>query len=479
MQFKTSDTYARRRLLILAATGIASGLYPLIGRTDSDKEKGEEEKDDDENENGGEQTGTTSPTVGIATSGPTGKVVVIGGGMAGATVAKYLRLWGGARLEVTLVEPDVAYTSAIMSNLAVTSARTVDSLKFSLSPLSSRYGVVRKTASLQSIDPVGKTVKLSDNSVLAYDRLVLAPGVEFDDAYGLTQKDYTSTMPHAWHAGAQTALLQQQVSGMVNGDVFVMTIPKSPYRCPPGPYERACVVADFLKTRKGSACKVVVLDQNPSIQAEAETFTHAFTVTHAGVIEYQSGITQIQINPATRAIHYIDKAGIQQQISARVVNPIPPHRATGSAAGGWMSAVGLANGTNGRWAKVNVLSYESTAVAGIHVIGDASECGLPKAGHVGNQEAKICADAIIRLLSNQLPDPAPVANSACFSPVTANTASWLTAVYQYDPKTSTMKIATNGGQIIGGAPTESNAITRKNFQNMDTWFKTLMGDTFT
>lgn len=471
MTFKTSDAYGRRRLLILAATGIASGLYPLIGRTDSD-EGGHE------SESTGKQTGTTSPVVGIAASGPTGKVVVIGGGMAGASVAKYLRLWGGANLQVTLVEPDASYTSSIMSNLAVTGARTVDSLKFSLSNLTSRYGVVRKTASLQSIDPVGKTVKLSDNSTLAYDRLVLAPGVEFDDAYGLTQQDYTSTMPHAWRAGAQTTLLQQQVAGMVNGDVFVMTIPKSPYRCPPGPYERACVVADFLKTRKGSACKVLVLDQNAAIQAEAGTFTKAFTVTHAGVVDYQSGVTDIQINPNTRAVSYLDKAGVRQQVSARVVNPIPPHRATGSAAGGWMSAAGLANGTNGRWAKVNVLSYESTAVAGIHVIGDASECGLPKAGHVGNQEAKICADAIVRLLSSQQPDPAPVANSACFSPITASTASWLTAVYQYDPKTLTMKIATSGGQIIGGTPTESNAISSKNFRQMDTWFKALMGDTF-
>lgn len=477
MQFKTSDAYGRRRLLILAATGIVGGLYPLMGRTDDhgDDQEGSSDSSSDKTS----QSGQTTPVTAVPSTGPTGKIVVIGGGMAGATVAKYLRLWGGTKVQVTLVEPDAAYTSAIMSNLAVTSARTVDSLKFSLAALTTRYGVVRKTASLQSIDPVGKTVKLSDNAVLAYDRLVLAPGVEFDDAYGLTQQDYASTMPHAWRAGAQTTLLQQQVSGMVNGDVFVMTIPKSPYRCPPGPYERACVVADFLKKRKGSACKVVVLDQNATIQAEAGTFTQAFAVTHAGVIDYQSGVTNVQINPTTRAVSYVDKAGVQQQVSARVVNPIPPHRATGSAAGGWMTTAGLANGTNGRWAKVNVLSYESTAVAGIHIIGDASECGLPKAGHVGNQEAKICADAIVRLLSSLQPDPAPVANSACFSPITASTASWLTAVYQYDIKTSTMKVATNGGQIIGGTPTESNAVTSKNFRNMDTWFKTLMGDTFT
>jgi sulfide dehydrogenase [flavocytochrome c] flavoprotein subunit len=143
-----------------------------------------------------------------------------------------------------------------------------------------------------------------------------------------------------------------------------------------------------------------------------------------------------------------------------------------------MAAAGLNNGTDGRWAKVNVLSYESTAVPGIHIIGDAAQCGMPKAGHVGNQEAKICADAIVRMLSQQQPDPAPVANSACYSPITANTASWLTAVYQYDPVTGSMKVAANGGLMAGAAPTEAGSISNKNMSDMNTWFKALMGDSF-
>jgi len=127
---------------------------------------------------------------------------------------------------------------------------------------------------------------------------------------------------------------------------------------------------------------------------------------------------------------------------------------------------------------VDVLSYESTAVPGIHVIGDAASCGLPKAGHVANQEAKICADAIVRMLAGQQPDPAPVANSACYSPITASTASWLTAVYQYDAVNRKMVVAANGGNPLGAAPTSSATVSNKNYRNMSTWFNTLMGDSF-
>ena len=153
-----------------------------------------------------------------------------------------------------------------------------------------------------------------------------------------------------------------------------------------------------------------------------------------------------------------------QRLQAKVVNPIVPHRASGSAPGGWLAKAGLNNGAGGRWATVDVLSYASTAAGaeGIHVIGDASSCGLPKAGHVANQEAKICADAIVRLLLGGQPDPQPVANSACFSPITAQTASWLTAVYQYDATERRMKVASNGGQtVVNGAAREGHGIGRR------------------
>jgi NADPH-dependent 2,4-dienoyl-CoA reductase/sulfur reductase-like enzyme len=456
----------RRHLLGLAGCGLAAGLLPLTGWAD----------DDDSSED-------TSPPA-LADTGLVGKhVVVAGGGMAGMTAAKYLRLWGGSGVAVTLVEPTAVYTSSIMSNLVLNGSRSVASLRFGRDALSSRYGVTPRAGRVVAVDAGARTVRLSDKTVLPYDRLVLAPGVSFDDAYGLTQADYDTRTPHAWRAGAQTALLRQQVAAMRNGDVFVMTIPKSPYRCPPGPYERACVVADYLKRARGPDCRVIVLDENLSIQAERHTFELAFSSIHAGVVSYVPGVSQIAVDAATRQVRYVDQLGATQVVQAQVVNPIVPHRAAGSAPGGWLARAGLANGTDGRWASVDVLSYESTApgAQGIHVIGDASSCGLPKAGHVANQEAKICADAIVRLFGGGQPFARPVANSACFSPITAKTASWLTAVYQYDAADRRMKVASHGGQtLVGGAPaaaTESASINGDNFENMGVWFKTLMSDT--
>jgi len=456
---------SRRQLMGWAAGGLTAGLLPLAGWADDDEVTS--------------STGTS--TLALANTGITGKrVVVVGGGMAGMTVAKYLRLWGGSGVQVTLVEPDAVYTSSIMSNLVLNGSRTIGSLQFKRDALTTQWGVIRKAGSVVAVDAAGHTVKLSDNTTLGYDRLVLAPGVTFDDAYGLTQADYDTRTPHAWRAGAQTTLLRNQVAAMANGDTFVMTIPMAPYRCPPGPYERACVVADYLKRTKGPNCKVIVLDENSKIQAEAHTFELAFSQIHAGVIQYVPGVSNIAIQAGSKLVTYDDKSLSPQVVQAKVVNPIAPHRATGSAPGGWLAQAGL---TNGRWASVDVLSYESTALpdSGIHVIGDASSCGLPKAGHVANQEAKICADAIVRRFQNVPLDPQPVANSACFSPITASTASWLTAVYQYDAADGKMKVASNGGKItfngVTATPTEAASITSDNFQDMGTWFKTLMLDT--
>lgn len=473
MQEENRDLALRRRLLLLAATGAITALLPLSSRGGEEPQEADDE----------------ATTFALAPTGPEGHVVVVGGGMGGATAAKYLRLWGGAGVRVTLVEPDAVYTSSIMSNLVLNGSRTVGSLRYTHAELAAKYGVARRRAALTGIDVAARRIRLSDGGALAYDRLVLAPGVEFDEAYGLVRSDYETKTPHAWRAGPQTELLRRQLAGMSAGGTFVMTIPRAPYRCPPGPYERACVVADFLARHKGPGAKVVVLDENPGIQAEVHNFTQAFDVVHAGVIDYQPGVTGIAIDPDSRVVRYVDALGTPRVLQAQVVNPIPPHRATGSRAGGWLAAAGLANGAGGRWAQVDALAYAST-VAGassIHVIGDAAQCGLPKAGHVGNQEAKICADAIVRMLAGGQPDPAPVANSACFSPITATTASWLTAVYQYDPATRAMRIAGQSrgepGQLAQAdgtpmAPTEAGRIDRENFEQMNTWFRSLMGDSF-
>jgi NADH dehydrogenase FAD-containing subunit len=400
------------------------------------------------------QLGTVPTNTGIS-----GRVVVIGGGMGGATVAKYLRLWGGTGVSVTLVERDTAYTSNILSNLVLNGQRTITSLQYGYTNLASRYGVRLVKGEVMAIDPVGHSVSLADGSKLPYDRLIIAPGVDFDTIAGLETAAAQAKVPHAWKAGAQTTQLRNMLLGMQPGGVFAMTIPAKPYRCPPGPYERACVVADWLKkNRVGS--KVIVLDANPGIIAEPLAFTNAFDVVHKGVIEYHPGVTINSIDATTMSLN--TSLG---NLKANVINAIPPHKA-----GKVVVANGLAN-SGGRWAGVDVLTYQSVVAPGIHIIGDASATTQPKAGHIANQEAKICADAVVRLLAGRSPDPAPITNSACYSPITADTASWLTAVFAYDPGTATM-------QPVPGAAGEAAGRSTDNYQEMNRWFNTLMEDSF-
>lgn len=404
-------------------------------------------------------TATAGATV-PSNTGIKGRVVVIGGGMGGATVAKYLRLWGGSGVNVTLIERDAAYTSNIMSNLVLNGSRTIGSLQYGYGNLASRYGVKVVKGEVLTIDPVGKKVVLADATSHAYDRLVIAPGVDFDILPGLESAAAQAQVPHAWKAGPQTTALRNMITAMPNGGVFVMSIPAKPYRCPPGPYERACVVADWLKTNRPGS-KVIVLDANPGITAEVNAFTDAFYNVHAGVIEYHPNVVIDSVDATTMTVN--TNIG---NIRGNVLNLIPPHRA-----GKVIAANGLVNTADGRWTAVDVRSYESKTAPGIHVIGDASATTQPKAGHIANQEAKVCADAILRLLSGQPLDPSPHTNSACYSPITATTASWLTANFRYDPTTATMvPVAASSG--------EAAARSTENFEEMGKWFTALMGDTF-
>lgn len=402
-----------------------------------------------------------SPTM-PGNTGANGKVVVVGGGMAGTTVAKYLRFWGGTGVDVTLVEPNPTYYSNIFSNMVVTGERTLNQLAFNYKTLTSKYGVKVVAKSVATIDPVTQKITLNDNSVLSYDRLVLAPGIEFDALPISGSAAAQSKVVHAWKAGAQTLSLQTQLKAMTNKDTFILSIPAKPYRCPPGPYERACVVADYLKrVKKGG--KVIILDANPSIQAELENFTNAFTNIHKNVITYvpNASIASIDAN----------KGMVNTSVGSftgKVLNIIPPHKAGSIITNG---NLGLANAGNNRWAGVNVLSYESTAVPKVHIIGDAASTTQPKAGHIANAEAKVCADAIVHLLRGEAINQNPITNSACFTPITKNTASWLSVVYRYDAASGNMLPTGNG-------VTESASINQDNYEEMLSWFSNLMSDTF-
>lgn len=387
---------------------------------------------------------------------PKARVIVIGGGMGGATVSKYLRLWGDA-VEVTLVERNSKYLSSILSSLVLTGQRALSDLAFGYETLQDLYGVRLVLDDVVEIDPVAVTAKLASGTVLSADRLILAPGIEFDAVPGLID---WNRMPHAWQAGPQTTVLAQQLLAMPANGVVVLTIPRAPYRCPPGPYERACLIADWLKEKKPRG-KLIVLDANPDIVAEKENFSKAFTQLYAKVIEYRMGveIASVDANQMTLSTN----GGV---VSADVVNLIPDQRAPALVAG-----AGLATATGGRFAPVDVLSYASTLAPKVHIIGDSSATTQPKAGHIANQEAKVCADALSRIFAGQQPDPAPVTNSACYSTITRTQAGWLNAVFQYDPSGKAMTPVPNS---FAASPGWSNA----NFKEMGGWFDALMADTF-
>ncbi|MEY4980166.1 MAG: hypothetical protein RLZZ352_2436 [Pseudomonadota bacterium] len=386
------------------------------------------------------------------------RVIVVGAGMGGAAVAKYLRLWGDA-IDVTLVERLPTYTSNIMSSLVLTGQRTLKSLTYTHDRLRSSYGVRVVYGEVVAVDPVGVSVTLADKTVLKADRIVLAPGIEFDAVPGLTDP---SRMPHAWKAGEQTTLLAQQLKAMPRNGTAILTIPRTPYRCPPGPYERACLLADWMKVNKPQA-RLLVLDANPDYVAERDNFASAFTGLHGKVIQYIPNAEVFEADAASMTLKTL-----VGDFKGDAINLIPRQRA-----GALIATQGLANATSGRFAGVNVLSYAST-VAGadkVHIIGDSSATTQPKAGHIANQEAKVCADAISRLLSGLSPDPAPVTNSACYSTITQTQASWLTAVFQYNAATASM-------QAVAASSGASAGWSSSNMRQMNTWFNALMADTF-
>lgn len=399
-----------------------------------------------------------------AVAGASGRVVVVGGGMAGTTVAKYLRYWGGAGIDVTLVEPNASYISNILSNLVLTGERTLSELTYNYSTLQSKYGVKFRNSSVTSIDPVGKQVKLSSGATLPYDRLVLAPGIDFESLPLSGTTANKAKIVHAWKAGVQTTSLKNQIMAMTKMDTFIITIPPSPFRCPPGPYERACGVADYLKRKKGGG-KVVILDANPKIQAAAKNFTKAFNETHKGVISYVPNAHISAINADSMSV--VTSAGT---FKGKVINAIPVHKAGNLIT---QSGIGLNNSADKKWAGVNVRSYESsnTGLAGIHILGDSTATTQPKAGHIANAEAKVCADAIIKIFEGGTINEEPITNSSCFTPITKETASWLSVVYRYDPATKTML-------PTGSGVTESNGATSENYEDMLKWFTNLMADTF-
>lgn len=377
------------------------------------------------------------------------KVVVVGGGYGGATAARYLRAWSGGAIDVTLVEPDTSFVSCPLSNLVIGGARTMADITVPYDALAARHGVRLARDRAVAIDAQRRQVRLAGGALLPYDRLVLSPGVDFLSAElpGLAGPGGEHIL-HAWKAGPQTAALRAQLEAMRDGGTFVIAIPLAPYRCPPGPYERACLVAHYLKQHKPRS-KVLILDANPDVTSKGELFKRVWATQYAGMVEYRPQYAAVEVDAATRTL----KFEIQEDERADVLNLLPPQRAGAIAV-----AAGLAT-ANGRWCEVDFLTFESRAAAGIHVLGDAIQIAplMPKSGHMANQHGKTAAAAIVALLSGQAPDPEPLYNNTCYSFTSATEAVHVASVHRYDAAQRTM-LTVPGAGGLSAAPNVQEGI---------------------
>ena len=366
-------------------------------------------------------------------------VVVVGGGYGGATVAKYLRMWSEGGVQVTLIERNPTFISCPISNLVIGGQKTMEDITISYEGLRSKWGVRVIQDDVVAVDAAKKTVSLKGGSALSYDRLVLSPGVDFmwDEIPGLKSAEAQNKILHAWKAGPQTVALRQQLEAMKDGGVYAISIPKAPYRCPPGPYERACLVANYFKQSKPKS-KVIILDANEDVMSKKGLFTKAWSDLYKGIIEYRNNSEVKDVEVATNtAVLEFDK------FKADVLNVIPPHRAGDIAHKSGIKLV------NNRWVDINWQSMESTSTPGIHVLGDAifPAPTMPKSGHMANQHGKLAAAAILNLLSGQAPNPEPVVMNTCYSFVDGKNAIHVASVHQYDAATKTVQPVKGAGGV--------------------------------
>ena len=370
---------------------------------------------------------------GCATSGSAarGKVVIVGGGYGGATAAKYVRMWSDGAIEVTLIEPDAAFVSCPLSNLVLGGSKSLADITTSYEGLARNHGVkiVRDTASV--VDADARLVRLAGGQQLAYDRLILSPGVDilWDKVPSLSSAAAQAQILHAWKAGPQTVALRRQLEAMPDGGVFAISIPVAPYRCPPGPYERACQVAWYFKRAKPRS-KVLILDANGDVTSKGPLFKKAWADEYRGIVEYRPNYVLTDVDVAKKTA----KFDVQDDVTADVLNVIPPQGASAVA-----RSAGVVT-ANDRWCDVDFLTFESVKVKNVHVLGDAIQpaTAMPKSGHMANQHAKVCAAAVVALLAGEAPNPAPVLNNACYSFITDKDAVHICSVHQYDREKKTL-----------------------------------------
>ena len=391
------------------------------------------------------------------------KVVVIGGGYGGATAAKYIRLLSDHKIDVTLVEPDKEFISCPLSNLILGGSRKLADLTRPYSTLTSNHGIRMVHELATGIDPVARSISLSGGSKLSYDKLVLSPGIDLDfsSIEGLAGAQASGQILQAWKAGPETLALRRQLEAMPDGGVYALTIPEAPFRCPPGPYERACQIAWYFKNFKPKS-KVLVLDANQDIVSKPGLFKKAFEERYKGIIEYRNQHKAIAVSPKEGLI----KFDVQGDVKANVINALPAMRA-----GKIAMQTGLANMANNRWCGVNYQSFESSVAKDIFVIGDAIQVAqlMPKSGHMANNHAKVAAAAVVAQLNGLEINPTPMLTNTCYSYIDDRNVVHVASVHEYVAAERTFKVVQGSGGL-SSAPTELEG------NHANTWARTIWAD---
>ena len=356
------------------------------------------------------------------------KVVVVGAGFGGSTFARYLKMWA-PQAEVTIIEPLPEFVSCPTSNEVLAGITK-------MSDITRTYDGIKKVVdnwvadTVTAIDNQKKTVTTAGGKTFAYDRLVLAGGIEllFNAVQGY-DAEAQKVVKHAWKASAeQTGALRQQLEAMPDGGTFVMSVPKSPYRCPPGPYERASLVAHYFKQAKPKS-KIIVLDGNPDIASKKGLFLAAWK-KHYG---YGTDNSMIDYRPNNmpRSVD-VKKMMVGTEfddVKGDVLNVVPPMKAAAVT-----HLAGVRDGNDGHWCTISYITFESKVVPNIHILGDSALTNFPKSGSVANNTGKMCAYAMSEMFAGREPDPAPVVTNTCYSASSDHTAFHVATVFRWDPE---------------------------------------------
>jgi sulfide dehydrogenase [flavocytochrome c] flavoprotein subunit len=374
------------------------------------------------------------------------RVIVIGGGYGGATAAKYIRLLSAYKIPVVLIEPNAEFISCPMSNLVIGGSKTLQELTTSYDALAKKHGVQIVRDRVTSIDTDKKTVSLANGPSLPYDKLVLSPGIDmmFDSIEGLKAAQESGRILQAWKAGTETTALRKQLQDMPDGGVYALTVPEAPYRCPPGPYERASQVAFYFKEHKPKS-KVLILDANPDVTSKGPLFKKFWSENYKDIVEFRPNhkVTAVDGNAG------LIKFDVQESVRADVLNVLPSMRA-----GTIATQTGLAN-ANKRWCGVNYLTFESTVAKDIHILGDAmlAAPAMPKSGHMANSHAKVAAAAVVAQLSGLEVNPTPFLTNTCYSYVSDNMVVHVASVHQFNLEEKTYKTVPGSGGVSSEANT--------------------------